>query len=204
MRFALSIITGLVLAITVSSQTAKVTHVSDGDSFIIATHERVRMIGINAPERGDKFGPESRDHLARLIRGKSVTLESDPLTDDRDRHGRLLRFVSLDGTDINRRMIADGYAYAFLRYPFDKARREAYREAERSAAAARVGLWRQSPSDDVNSKTAAPTKTPETIPESNRASEGGARRSCSALFGILLLAIAFSFRFRRKLRGVAS
>ena len=200
MQFALLIICGLILAITISAQTVKVTHVSDGDSFIISTRERVRMIGINAPELADKFGPESREHLARLIRGKSVTLERDPQNDDRDIHGRLLRFVSLDGADINLRMIADGYAYAFLRYPFERARREAYRDAEKTAAAARVGLWRYSSAGEVNSEPSLPAPSPETTSETNNAPEGGVRRSCCAALGIVVVAVALAFRPRRRPR----
>ena len=201
MRFTLSIISSVILTIAINAQTVKVTHVSDGDSFIIATGDRVRMIGINSPELADKFGPESKEHLARLIRGKSVKLERDPQNDDRDIHGRLLRFVSLDGTDINLRMIADGYAYAFLRYPFEMARREAYRDAEKSASSARVGLWSQSVNDDVNSAPGTTPSTPANTPESNGASEGEGPRTCCAALALVILSFVFGFRFRRRSRS---
>jgi micrococcal nuclease len=141
MRLLLIIFSYLLLTLAVEAQSAKVTHVSDGDSFIIATGERVRMIGINTPELADEFGPESKAHLSRLIRGKTVVLERDPLNDDRDQHGRLLRFVQADGSDINRQMIAEGYAYAFLRYPFARERRDAYRLAEQIAKEGGLGIW---------------------------------------------------------------
>jgi len=138
MSLAPALLTTILLAI-VAGQTAKVRHVSDGDSFILESGERVRMIGVDAPELADRFGRESKDHLMRMIRNKPVTLERDPLNEDRDRHGRLLRFV--DGTDINHKMIADGYARALLRYPFARERREAYREAETKAKMAGLGIW---------------------------------------------------------------
>lgn len=141
MRIAVPILVSILLSTAVWAQTARVTHVSDGDSFVIATGERVRMIGINAPELADEFGRESKAHLARLIVGKTVTLERDPQNEDRDVHGRLLRFVTVDGTDINRQMIADGYASAFLRYPFSEDKQQAYREAEQAARASRLGFW---------------------------------------------------------------
>ena len=146
MRPLLSILPILVLCAGIqAAEAAKVRHVSDGDSFILESGERVRMIGLNAPELKDPLGPEARAHLAALIRGKTVMLERDPQNDDRDIHGRLLRFVSLGGTDINRRMIADGFGYAFLRYPFARDRREAYREAERVAKESRLGIWASQP-----------------------------------------------------------
>jgi micrococcal nuclease len=160
MRTALAI---LLLAVATAAQTAQVKYISDGDSFILESGERVRMIGINAPELGDKFGPESKEHLARLIRGKTVVLGSDPQNDDRDVHGRLLRYVSVNGTDINRQMIAEGWAYAFLRYRFARSRRDAYRDAETSAKASGVGLWAAEPngaSQSIPKSAERPTLTP--------------------------------------------
>lgn len=163
MRLSLRILFIISFAVTAIAQTAKVTHVSDGDSFILASGERVRMIGINSPELADKFGAEAKEHLARLIRGKTVTLEREPANDDRDIHGRLLRFVSLDSVDINRQMIADGWAYAFLRYPFAREKRDSYRDAERAAKESRLGIWGTEPVEvDRNSNASS---TPGAPPE---------------------------------------
>jgi endonuclease YncB( thermonuclease family) len=142
MKLFVAILAVFFLSLSIhAAPTVRVSHVSDGDSFILSTGERVRMIGINAPELAEKFGPEAKRHLEDLIRGKSVQLDGDPQNDDRDVHGRLLRFVTLDGVDINRQMIVDGWAYAFLRYPFAKQRRDEYRDAESSAKAAKIGIW---------------------------------------------------------------
>ena len=141
MRAVLSTLAVLTLSFAIQGSTAKVRHVSDGDSFILDSGERVRMIGVNSPELAEPFGPEAKAHLAKLIGGRTVTLEGDPQNDDRDVHGRLLRFVALNGVDINRRMIADGFAYAFLRYPLAREKREAYREAERIAKNSQLGIW---------------------------------------------------------------
>jgi len=145
MRPTVFILAVLTLSLVIHASTARVRHVSDGDSFIIESGERVRMIGVDAPELTDPFGAEAKSHLAELIRGKTVTLERDPQNQDRDVHGRLLRFVALNGADINRQMIVDGFAYALLRYPFARERCDAYREAERVARSARLGIWAEQP-----------------------------------------------------------
>ena len=187
MRPALSTIVLFVLAMCITGQTVKVRHVSDGDSFIIASGERVRMIGVDAPELNDSFGRESKEHLAGLIRGKTVTLERDALNDDRDIHGRLLRFVNLNGVDINQRMIVDGYARAFLRYPFARERRDAYREAEVAAMSGRLGIWALSLNGNSQPIEVPPTAAP---PESNRVAEPSPvwPKLCSGTVALLLLA----------------
>lgn len=197
MRPALSTIVLLVLSTCITSQTVKVRHVSDGDSLIIASGERVRMIGIDAPELIDSFGRESKEHLASLIRGKTVTLERDALNDDRDIHGRLLRFVNLNGVDINKQMIVDGYARAFLRYPFAGERRDAYRESEAAARAGRRGIWALSLDGNSHPIEAPPTAAP---PESNRVAEPSPvwPKLCSGTVALFLLTTLGTTRHGRQ------
>ena len=195
MRPALSTIFVLFLAATLHGQTAKVAYVSDGDSFVIEPRERVRMIGVNAPELKDKFGLESKEHLLKLIRGKTVTLERDPLNQDRDIHGRLLRYVTLDNVDINRQMIADGYAYAFLRYRFSNERREAYREAEANAKAAKMGIWALDPGPDPSELPAPSLSVESNNGRPNRAEPSPpGPRSCLATFLFLLVTAGLVLR----------
>ncbi len=189
MRLVLPIFTTLILTIAIDAATAKVTHVSDGDSFVIASGERVRMIGVNAPELADPFGRESKAHLTKLIRGETVTLTRDPDNDDRDVHGRLLRFVTLNGTDINHLMIADGYASALLRYPFARARRDAYRDAENSARSNGLGIW------------AVPAKVDPPRPSNNESESGSFPRiggQWIIIAGGLLLILLISVLIARR------
>tara|TARA_B100001057_G_C22738537_1_gene906778 strand:- start:72 stop:458 length:387 start_codon:yes stop_codon:yes gene_type:complete len=102
-------------------QIHSIKRVIDGDTFIIDNGERVRMIGINAPELKDKFGIESKNHLEKLIQYKQVILVKDGLTKNRDYFKRLLRYVYVGETDINLKMISDGFAKAYLKYKFTKA-----------------------------------------------------------------------------------
>ena len=114
----------LLLFIPIASlgQEIKVVRVIDGDTFVIEGGERVRMIGINAPELKDIYGVESKNHLKTLIESKYVNLIKGDGTDNKDYFKRLLRYVYVDSTDINLKMIEDGFASAYLRHPFSKSK----------------------------------------------------------------------------------
>jgi micrococcal nuclease len=74
------------------------------------------------------------------LTGKSVRLVADPLDSDRDKYGRLLRYVYLpDGTDYNASLIRDGYGFAYVVFPFEKL--EEYRGLETEARQQNRGLW---------------------------------------------------------------
>ena len=109
-------------------QEFKVTRVIDGDTFVIQNGERIRMIGIDAPELKDKFGIQSKNHLKKLIENKHVFLKGGNITSDKDYFKRLLRYVYIDETDINLKMINDGFASVYLKYKFSKI--EQYKLAE--------------------------------------------------------------------------
>ena len=117
----------------------KVTRIIDGDTFETESGDKVRLVGINAPEIRDIFGEEAKQHLILLIQGKTVDLESDHTSNDRDRYNRLLRYVILNNIDINKQMVLDGYAFAYLKYHFDKEAE--YKEAQLIAAQNRAGIW---------------------------------------------------------------
>lgn len=111
----------------------------DGDTFETETGEKVRLIGINAPEIADIFGKEAKQHLANLIDQKTIYLQPDNISKDRDKYSRLLRYVILDGKDINKQMLLDGFATAYLKYHFSKFAE--YREAQITASNDNVGMW---------------------------------------------------------------
>lgn len=119
--------------------TTKVTRIIDGDTFETETGEKVRLIGINAPEISDIFGEDAKQHLADLIDGKTIDLQTDKISNDRDRYSRLLRYVKLDGLDINKQMILDGFAFAYLKYHFENA--NDYKEAQLTANENNKGMW---------------------------------------------------------------
>ncbi len=130
----------------------RVARVIDGDTIDIAMNadmkpERVRLIGINTPETVDPrkpvecFGKEASLKMKELTEGKSVRIEGDSSQDAYDKYHRRLAYVFLlDGTFVNKEMIAEGYAYEYTyRVPYQY--QEEFKAAEHSAREAGRGLW---------------------------------------------------------------
>ncbi len=124
----------------------EVRYVIDGDTFILANNQRVRMIGINAPEishrkykkEGQAYGNEARKHLEGLILKKDVELKSG--SEEFDRFGRRLSYVYLaDGTFVNLKMVKDGYAETYRKFPFEY--KADFLKAEEGAQKAKLGMW---------------------------------------------------------------
>lgn len=121
-----------------------VARVIDGDTLEVASGQRVRLLGVDAPETQHSLnavrtmGQASKEHLAELTLGKKVYLEIP--TGNHDPYGRTLAYAYLsDGRLINRTMIEDGFAMPYTKYPCSKTR-----ELLDAAAQARQehrGLW---------------------------------------------------------------
>jgi micrococcal nuclease len=122
-----------------------VAEVIDGDTIKVSIDgkaETVRLIGIDAPELpNDCFSREAKSKARKTLQGQPIKLEADQSQDNRDRYGRLLRYVILeDGTNFNRLMIAKGYALEFTfisPYNFQTE----FRKAQAAAKKNEVGLW---------------------------------------------------------------
>lgn len=135
---------------------ARITSVIDGDTVKVelasGTKATVRLVGIDTPETkqpGTAVECGGRDATARMKRlalrggrGRSVTITTDPTQDLTDRYGRLLSYVGAGGTDFGRAMVASGWATTYV-YRVDFQRVSAYRAAQRSAKAARKGVYRK-------------------------------------------------------------
>jgi micrococcal nuclease len=118
---------------------ANVVQVIDGDTIIIAGGYHVRYIGIDAPEKGEKYYLESMQLNKDLIKGKRVRLEKD--ISEKDKYGRLLRYVYVDNTFVNAEIVRLGYAYARA-YPPD-IKYQPYLEAmETEAKQTKTGIWK--------------------------------------------------------------
>lgn len=126
---------------------AIVAKIIDGDTFETSTGDKIRLIGINAPEISDIFGQESKRYLEILIESKTVELIKDTYSSDRDRYQRLLRYVYIENTDINQKMVNDGYAFAYLKYHFEKENE--YRKIQLFAQNNNVGIWGSSDKEDI-------------------------------------------------------
>lgn len=121
----------------------KVVSVADGDTITLLDSDRVqhkiRLSGIDAPERSQAFGRRSREHLAGLVAEEQVTVE----TDKTDRYGRSVGKVLLQGRDINLAMVVAGLAWHYKKYETEQSTsdRRLYASAEVQAREHRVGLW---------------------------------------------------------------
>lgn len=121
------------------ADSATVNRIIDGDTFEIRSGEKVRLLGINAPEITDIYGKEAKQYLTEIISGKSIELKTDNISNDKDRYNRLLRYAIIEGIDINKKMITDGFAFAYLKYNF--AKKEDYRQAQIFAQNNHNGMW---------------------------------------------------------------
>lgn len=140
----------------------EVTKVTDGDTIRImmdGKSEAVRLIGINTPETVDRrrtvecFGKEASARMKELAQGKIVRLEYDESQSLRDAYGRLLAYVYLeDGQMINRKMIAEGYAYEYT-YMTPYAYQKEFRELQRLAQTSERGLWAKDSCNGDKNKT---------------------------------------------------
>ncbi len=120
---------------------ARVTSVVDGDTIeaeIDGQAERVRLIGMNAPESDECLADEATARLTELVGGQDVRLMSD--VSDRDQYGRLLRYVFVGDTFVNRQLVEEGLAIA-RRYPPDEAHADELDAAQARARDAQLGIW---------------------------------------------------------------
>ena len=128
----------------------EVGKVTDGDTIHITMDgrdEKVRLIGINTPETVDPrrtvecFGKEASTRMKELVGGKIVRLEYDDTQSVRDAYNRILAYVYLeDGQMINRKMIAEGYAYEYT-YLIPYRYQKEFRELQVLAKTGERGLW---------------------------------------------------------------
>ena len=129
--------------VEVFDQQGLVTRVVDGDTLrarIGRSTERVRLIGIDAPERGECYSSRATALLRVMAQRTVVRILGDSTQQARDRHGRLLAYIVLpDGIDAGRILLVRGAAVVFeTRPPF--ARHRAYTEAQARAARGGAGL----------------------------------------------------------------
>lgn len=127
-----------------------VVHVEDGDTITVREpdghNEIIRLLGVDTPETVKPNTPvqcggkAASDHTKAVMTGASVRLAPDPEDSDRDKYGRLLRYVYLpDGTLYNAELIRDGYGFAYTIFPITKL--DDFKAIEADARANNRGLW---------------------------------------------------------------
>ncbi len=124
-----------------AGNTVQIVRVLDGDTIVVhidGVEDRVRLIGINAPESGECIVDEATTMLTTILDGRSVTLLGD--VNDRDQYGRLLRYVYVGEVFVNEQLVEAGVAFAH-RYEPDTAMAEVLEAAQLRAQQAAVGMW---------------------------------------------------------------
>jgi micrococcal nuclease len=129
------------------SLTVRIRRVVDGDTLVLESGERVRLIGIDTPELArdgrpaEPWAEEARDYLRQAVDGGGISLGFD--REERDQYGRRLAYVYRQGRLINEEIIRQGLSRAKTVYHYSPAMKERFLRAEREAREARRGIWSQ-------------------------------------------------------------
>ena len=122
----------------------KVVSVADGDTLTVLddnkTQHKIRLKGIDAPEKAQAFGQKSKQSLNQLAHSKMVTVEFEK----KDKYGRTVGKVLLNGTDVCLEQIKLGMAWHYKQYQSEQSKedRDTYAQAEQTARTQVVGLWK--------------------------------------------------------------
>ena len=118
---------------------AKVIMVMDGDTLLVlhdGAKVKIRMANIDAPEKDQAFGMESRQSLLEMVQKKQVHINSQAV----DQYGRVVGLVSVDGRNINEEQVRRGMAWEYSHFHSDRH----YIALQNEAQQAHRGLWAQS------------------------------------------------------------
>lgn len=118
-----------------------VSRVLDGDTFVLAGGDKVRLLSVDTPEEKETLHDQAEAFLSGLVSGKSVRLEYGK--DRRDKYGRLLAYVYVDTLFVNRAIVYNGYGnvYLFRRDELNRTETKELLKAQRSALEQRSGIW---------------------------------------------------------------
>ena len=116
-----------------------VIKVVDGDTLEINTRERIRLSGINTPEKKECYYKEAKDALTNLTLNKTVYIQQD--ITNKDKYGRLLRYIYLDDLLVNEYLVENGYARVFDKYKEDTSKYYSLKAIEVEAIRLNKGVW---------------------------------------------------------------
>jgi endonuclease YncB( thermonuclease family) len=158
------VLLGLLLACSADASAdtllGRVVRVVDGDTLVVLrsgkVQERVRLAGIDCPERGQAFGTKAKEELLARVGGDDVRIEWEK----RDRYGRIVGKVVDPEGDVNLALVRSGMCWWYRRYAEDQSAvdRVLYEKAEDAARGEGLGLWRDpAPVPPWEWRHAAPT-----------------------------------------------
>lgn len=147
-RMILVLVFGLILSAPGRSEalTGRVVSIADGDTLTVLddslVQHKIRLAGIDAPEKRQSFGQRAKQSLAMLCFQQTVNV----VFNKRDRYGRIVGQVLLDGQNVNLAQLQAGMAWVYMQYLHDlePGTQTVFIEAEQQARAAKIGLWRES------------------------------------------------------------
>ncbi|WMP15652.1 thermonuclease family protein [Thiothrix lacustris] len=165
--------------------TGRVVKVTDGDTVEVLdadkTKHKIRLSGIDAPERKQAFGNASKKYLVDLVAAKDVCVSGSK----KDRYQRLVGTVIVDGQSANFNMIHGGYAWHFKKYESEQTtlERDLFASEETLARSNTIGLWSEpdpiAPWDWRDGIKQAPKKeAATTVTPLQPTTECGAKRFC--------------------------
>jgi endonuclease YncB( thermonuclease family) len=173
MRFLNTILIGVVLTVFVSpvSNAETISKITDGDTITTSGGQKVRLLQIDTPEplQSECYASEATAALEKLIKGKSIRLESDPVSADIDQFKRSLRYVFVGRTNVNLKMVELGAA-APLFYNGEKGKywRQLLKAAE-NAKAKKIGFWGKCPGTKLDPFESLSTgKSGQSVPKATQ------------------------------------
>ncbi len=145
-QMKLPVLMALLCGLACNAETIEglVVGVADGDTVTVLdaerVHHKVRMSGIDAPEKRQAFGQRAKESLKDIVFGKAVMIE----TDKRDRYGREVGKILVGGVDANLEQVTRGFAWHYKAYEREQSDndRKLYASSEAVAKSEKRGLWR--------------------------------------------------------------
>jgi endonuclease YncB( thermonuclease family) len=143
-RLALASLIACSALANAQSLVGKVGGVIDGDTIDVLDDRkivhRIRLAGIDAPEKAQPFGQIAKEHLSDIVFGKRVLVIGNKI----DRYGRTVGKIEVGGIDANLEQVKTGLAWHYKEYAREQLAedRNKYASAETNARVNRTGLWR--------------------------------------------------------------
>ncbi|WP_101690765.1 thermonuclease family protein [Dysgonomonas massiliensis] len=129
----------IVLSLPIQSKTlkGKIVRVSDGDTIVLLdstnTQHRIRLDGIDCPEKGQPFGRKATDFLKELTTGKTIIVEWEK----KDRYNRILGVVYADNINVNKELLKNGLAWHYKHFNNDQE----LADLEQQAKDKKLNIW---------------------------------------------------------------
>lgn len=143
--FTISITLAQVNISTAGSLHGQVVGVTDGDTVTLLDANKrpnkIRLAGIDAPEKAQAYGQKAKDSLSELVYGKMVDVQWVKL----DRYNRIVGKIKLNDVDINLEQIKRGMAWHYKQYQLEQTLQDriSYAESEERSRDKKIGLWQE-------------------------------------------------------------